>query len=75
MTRVQKKFLGIKFMSKRIEQMKIKNAQVFTCPECGLGYTEKELSQKCETWCKKHNSCNLEITKYSINKVISRKEQ
>lgn len=42
--------------------------KLYTCPECGLSYKEKGLAKKCEAWCKKHNSCNLEITKYAVNK-------
>lgn len=42
--------------------------KVYTCPECRLSYRSKDLAKKCEDWCKKHNSCNLDITKYSINK-------
>lgn len=42
--------------------------KLYTCGECGLSYKEKELVRKCEAWCKEHNSCNLEITKYAINK-------
>ena len=46
----------------------MKKTKLYTCPECDLSYKEKELAKKCEAWCKKHNSCNLEITKHSINK-------
>lgn len=42
--------------------------KLYTCPECGLSYREKELAKKCEAWCKEHNSCNLAITKNSVNK-------
>ncbi len=42
--------------------------KLYTCPECGLSYLTKDLAKKCEAWCKKHNSCNLEITKNSVNK-------
>lgn len=42
--------------------------KVYTCPECGLSYTKADLAKECEAWCKKYNSCNLEITKHSIDK-------
>lgn len=32
------------------------------CEKCGFQYAEKEWAEKCEGWCKKHNSCNVEIT-------------
>jgi len=43
-----------------------KEVKLYKCPECGLEYQEKEWVKKCEAWCKKHKSCNLEITKHSI---------
>ncbi len=36
------------------------------CPECGLHYKEKTQAKKCETWCKEHHGCNLEITNQAI---------
>ena len=40
--------------------------QVYVCAECGLTYTDKNWSQKCQAWCAEHKSCNLEIIKHSI---------
>lgn len=42
--------------------------ELYKCPECGFEYKEKEWAEKCEAWCKKHKSCNLEITKYAVKK-------
>lgn len=42
--------------------------KLYSCPECGLSYRENVLAKKCEAWCKKYNSCNLEVTKHSVNK-------
>jgi len=36
------------------------------CEECGFEYKEKELAEKCEAWCKEHQSCNIEITKHAF---------
>lgn len=47
----------------------MKKAKLYTCPECGLSYKEKELAKKCEAWCKEHHSCNLTITKHAVNKT------
>lgn len=43
-------------------------SKFYMCPICGLKYKEKKWAKKCEEWCKKHNSCNLEITKHAIKK-------
>ncbi|MBS3136108.1 hypothetical protein J4401_04060 [Candidatus Woesearchaeota archaeon] len=36
------------------------------CEECKLWYRDKSWAKKCEAWCKKHQSCNIEITSYAI---------
>ncbi len=38
------------------------NKKLYQCEACGFNYAEKEQAEKCEAWCKEHNSCNLEIT-------------
>jgi hypothetical protein len=39
---------------------------LYACDACGFTYREKELAEKCELWCKEHQSCNLEITQHSV---------
>ncbi|MCX5751222.1 MAG: hypothetical protein NT099_06115 [Candidatus Saganbacteria bacterium] len=39
----------------------------YVCDECGMGYAKLELAKKCQAWCTKHRSCNLEIIKFAIN--------
>lgn len=39
---------------------------IYRCSECGLGYKEREIAEKCQAWCKEHKSCNLDIIKYAI---------
>lgn len=43
--------------------------ELYKCPECGLKYKEKEWAVKCENWCSKNKSCNLEITKHAIKNL------
>jgi hypothetical protein len=43
-----------------------RNKTLYVCEECKLQYREKYWAEKCEEWCKKHKSCNLEITKHAI---------
>jgi len=43
------------------------NKTYYQCEECEHIYETEELSNKCEEWCKKHKSCNLEIVKESVN--------
>ena len=45
----------------------IKNdRKYFMCKSCGFFYKEEKIAQKCEDFCNKHNSCNLEITKHAV---------
>ena len=50
-------------MVKKIEK---EGKKYFTCEECEFIYEDKELAEKCETWCKENHSCNLEITKHAV---------
>lgn len=43
--------------------------EVYVCEACKMVYAKKELAKKCEDFCKKHHSCNTEITKYSIGVI------
>lgn len=43
-----------------------KVVKMFSCPKCGYLYKEEGLADKCEAWCKEHNSCNLEIIQHGI---------
>jgi len=40
----------------------------YQCEQCCYVYNDKGSAKKCEDWCKKHHSCNLEITVYAIKK-------
>lgn len=46
----------------------VKNKKIseYKCKECKMIYQDKILAEKCETWCRKNHSCNLEITKHAI---------
>ncbi|OGL30605.1 hypothetical protein A3D14_03310 [Candidatus Saccharibacteria bacterium RIFCSPHIGHO2_02_FULL_47_12] len=39
---------------------------LYRCPECGLHYENEEIAKQCEAWCSEHKSCNLEITRFSV---------
>lgn len=43
-----------------------KKNKSYYCEECNFKYKEKKFAQKCEEWCKKYKSCNIEITKHAI---------
>ncbi len=41
-------------------------------PNCihtwNVDYRDQETAKKCEAWCKEHQSCNLEITRESVER-------
>ena len=43
-----------------------RNIEYYKCEECGLYYKDRTTAKKCEVWCKKHKSCNLEIIGHSV---------
>jgi hypothetical protein len=45
--------------------LKTKDNQ-FQCQECNMLYKTKDIAQKCEDWCKKNHSCNIDIIKHAI---------
>ncbi|MBI3046657.1 MAG: hypothetical protein HYY86_03940 [Candidatus Harrisonbacteria bacterium] len=48
-----------------VKIIKNQNKKLYQCGECGFKYAEKEIAERCQVWCKKHKSCNLEIIKYA----------
>jgi hypothetical protein len=43
----------------------------YSCPECIMHYLDKDTAQKCATWCKENKSCNIEITKLSVERATT----
>ena len=50
--------------------MQNKQNKLFECKECNMLYKEKELAEKCENWCRKYKSCNLEFVKNHQSKTL-----
>ena len=49
----------------------IKNGEIYyKCSECLMRYSNKSLAEKCEEWCKKHKSCNINLIKYAVKVKI-----
>lgn len=43
-------------------------ADQYQCPECGLHYEDEQVAKQCDVWCSEYQSCNLEITQYSVER-------
>lgn len=52
-------------MSEKSDELK-DNTKIYQCIECGLHYTDNQMAKECEDFCRDHNACSLDITKYSI---------
>ena len=48
------------------EETNFKGRIVYKCMKCGWLYKDEDLAKKCEKWCKKHKSCNLDIAQHAI---------
>lgn len=44
----------------------IREDKKYECKNCGLHYDDKKKAEECNKWCDKHGTCNIDITKYSI---------
>jgi len=40
--------------------------EIYICEICKFAYKDKETAAKCEEWCRKYHSCNIEITKNAV---------
>ncbi|MBI2037888.1 MAG: hypothetical protein HYT15_03080 [Candidatus Magasanikbacteria bacterium] len=49
-----------------VKEIRKNNRQLYQCEECGFFYSDRELAEKCQAWCKEHKSCNLDITKFAV---------
>ena len=48
-------------------------AKAHQCNSCCMTHKDKKYAEKCESWCKKHNSCNPKITCYPLeNKEVQK---
>lgn len=49
-----------------VKEIKKNKTIYFECEECRLLYKEKVCATKCQEWCSKNKSCNLNIIKHAI---------
>jgi len=49
-----------------VKEVKDNGRTLYICEACGYAYEQKEWAEKCQEWCQKHQSCNIEITANAI---------
>ena len=50
-----------------MKEIKKDGKTYYMCEACDMYYESKEIAQKCEDFCNKYKSCNLELIKYAVN--------
>ncbi|NHJ14933.1 MAG: hypothetical protein EAX95_14725 [Candidatus Thorarchaeota archaeon] len=53
----------------QIAAMTRRIGDLYQCEECELLFTEEGWAKKCEEWCKRNKSCNIEIISHSVKKT------
>lgn len=48
------------------EKIIVNGGAYYRCSECGYIYASEETAKRCEEWCGKNKSCNLEIIKEAV---------
>ena len=43
-----------------------KQNNIYVCSECKMKYYDEETAKRCQAWCRKNKSCNLDIIRYAI---------
>ena len=51
---------------KMVKEIKKGGKVYYVCEECNLAYKDKVTAKKCEDFCRKYKSCNIEITKHAV---------
>lgn len=51
-----------------VKETILEKHRLYQCEDCKLSYLDKYYAKKCEEWCKKNKTCNIEITKHAANK-------
>ncbi len=49
-----------------VNKVKKEGRELYQCGACGFHYEDETMAKRCEEWCTKNNSCNLEIIKDSL---------
>lgn len=49
-----------------VKEVEKEGKKYYRCEACGFFYKTRELAQKCQDWCERTKSCNIEITKHAV---------
>ena len=46
-----------------------KIGRYYQCEDCSLLYEDEKWAEKCEKWCLKDHTCNIDITKHRVKQL------
>jgi len=49
-----------------VKEIKKNSKKYYECEACNMYYESREMAQKCEDFCNKYKSCDLEIIKHAV---------
>ncbi len=49
-----------------VKIIKKEGGELYQCSGCGFHYEDEATAKRCEEWCTKNQSCNLEIIQHSL---------
>ncbi len=52
-----------------------KENESYKCEECGFHYNDRKWAERCQKWCIRHKSCNIEITAHSKENLDYKKRK
>ena len=51
-----------------VKKIEIKGLPAYECEACGFHYKSQATAKKCESFCRRHGGCSMEITKGSMER-------
>jgi hypothetical protein len=49
-----------------VREIKKEDKKYYQCEKCDLVYLDSKMAEKCQAWCSKYKSCNLEIIEHAV---------
>lgn len=54
-----------------VKEIESKDKTYYQCEACEMYYEDKKIAQKCEDFCNKYKSCNIELISHAVSIDIS----
>ena len=54
-----------------VREEEFRGGRYHTCEDCHLHYEDKSWADRCEDWCTRNGTCNLDITRNSLEAQLA----